>query len=421
MALDDENYQSFLQTLAFADQLSVFQNENLTEIQKFLEQSATDLMDHVTNLSKQSESKRDAANDLMEKAHLNPSRATAHSIAANQKAVDQIIEEAQEGASTDDAEAVLAAHKRREGSKFSKNIEAIVILEEKLTKIFHDLAGALSEEDVLHQLLRNIGGNQDYITGIHQDLPQHLKDAQEVRGLSKRLTALVDKLEKQCKSTEELRLFQSVFRNVELGIENLNGFKEAGHLARFLFLRFRYHHFLGKQLESIRQGYARIIDQAMDMIYQINSTQDDSNKHANSMMLKVNESAFANQSMEKFEEQEASFLEGIPHEERPHKEFAVTRELLTQMNADVGDHLMSMMGALSVGDVIAQRINNIIAFNGAISKICHHMSENPEGHLTFACVAETKQACLKFIRKKFVTEEERKLFESLFGHDHQAA
>ncbi len=410
MTTSDDQIQAFVSINRFLDKMGLLVNRNLGEIQGFLNSSAVELLEVAAVVTRITNERKTEAERLLTDAHLNPTSDVAEMAGKNQSSVDAIIDSALDGKIDDTAVEHEKEHalQRRESSQLSKRVEAIHLLEISLGELLNQLAGSLSSEDVMHQLLRNIIVNHFACSPLFNSRSESTEMIQPAQFRS----ALIDlhqRLKHQCKSTEESMMFDQAFSGISIETKSSEG-REQDDLFSFFDFRKRYHDFLDLQLLTIREGYSKIIDDAMTTIFKINSAQDTSKKHASSIMAQQAGGGFQNVSAEQHAVGTGELLEGIDIKRRSLTELSMSKDLLDQMDNEVGEAIVRMMGSLSVGDVIAQRINNVVAINEAMQKIVSHIMSDIPQRLTTASVGSIIESCQNYTKKLFVSEEERKIF-----------
>ena len=171
-----------------------------------------------------------------------------------------------------------------------------------------------------------------------------------------------------------------------------------------------------EQLVMLSEGYSEIIDKAMNSVSEMSQTSSEFKKHADSMMVKGANDQFSNQSMSDHEKNESElFSEAEQSEKRGLTKFNVPKEMLANLDDEMGNHLVMMMGSLSVGDVVAQRVENLSTISQGMLKIIVHVLEDPQNRLDPEKLNKISADYLAFMKKTFVSSEERKTFDIIFA------
>lgn len=95
--------------------------------------------------------------------------------------------------------------------------------------------------------------------------------------------------------------------------------------------------------------------------------------------------------------------------------FSKQMEAVSGLENDVKSVLVSIMGALSMDDVIAARLDHLVialnAFNLGLSKIL----ENYESSMSPIVIQEFRGVVLTQVYRSYTTEEEKEVFHKVFG------
>jgi dsDNA-specific endonuclease/ATPase MutS2 len=131
----------------------------LSESRQVMMDTISKIMETIVDLSTETEDKKKEANEILNKIFLEPDKEMADVIASTQKNVDDIFESVNEN--SDDNSQILENKARRMGSKFTKHMEAIATIDDKLKNIIFHMTGTLSSDDQIGQKLEHL------ITSLH--------------------------------------------------------------------------------------------------------------------------------------------------------------------------------------------------------------------------------------------------------------
>lgn len=415
--MQDSQYKAFLKNNSFLSMMMLYIEKSLEDIKVSAAESTAKLMESSLEMGQLSSQRKAEAEKMMSQAHFSPDTDLEKEIEANQQDVDSILEEAKSTSQEDgevDSKEVARAQARRAGGKFSKNIEAISMYEEKLTEILVKMAGSLSNEDVMKQLLENVILGQEALIKFFSSMPTDLSDPMLGKDIEDMIKDIVEESQKRCRSTQERRALEASLKRYNGSIDTFDRINNLSQVAGVLNFVFSYSHFLKTLIGMLKSGYSDIIETATDSIYAINDSASAMKFHADSLMRQSEEGDFKNVSMSQVEQEEDSiFGDSVDTKSHNPDILVIPKGILENMDVDVGNQLMTMMGCLSIGDVIGQRIGNINKAFDALHRILNFFQTDLDRKLNPATTDKIHKDCIAFIKKTFVTEEERILFEDL--------
>lgn len=412
--MQESQYKAFTISNSFLATVIHFIEKSLSEIKDAATESTGQLMDSSIEMGKVSSKRKAEAEKMMAETHLNPDENLSKEIESHQQDVDAIMDAAMgDSASSSELspDEVARAQSRREGGKFSKNVEAISKYEEKLTEILVKMAGSLSNEDVMKQLLENVVIGQVDLIAFLQIFPDTSANSPKGSEIITHMNKILADTKKRCRSTEEKKALNSAYNGFEEKLQTDVGVTSLGQISNIIDYTLRYSAFLKTLIGILKTGYSDIIENATTGIYAINDSATEMKEHANSVMRQGERGEFKNQSMSDFEKEEESMF-GEQKESTPINSeiFTLPKGMLANMDDDVGNQLMTMMGCLSIGDVIGQRIGNLNTACDALHRILLFLQKNMEEKLEPEKMKKINSDCAAYIKKSFVTEEERLLF-----------
>ena len=417
--MEDPKYEAFKMGGIFFTKIISYIEQSLFSIRSSATESTGKIMDAAMEMSTISRKRKEEAEKMMQDMHLNPDKNMEKELEQHQKDVDDILESAMQGGDSKESSHDLErARSRREGGKFSKNVEAISMYEEKLTQILVSMSGSLSNEDVMKQLLENIvDGGKDLADFLGEISLQAKIDGKSVND---KMGSIIANSKKRCKSVREKKGLEEAFSNFKTSMAIDEKTSNMVNITNIIGFSLSYNLYIKSLLKVLKEGYSDIIDAATQSIYSINDSASQMKTHANSIMMQTKDGGFENQSMSDYEKEQGSLFPQIEKQnldaqkEAKLELFSVPKDLLAGMDDQVGNQMMDVMGSLSVGDVISQRINNIYRTCEALQKIFHFLYDDLENRLDTKTLSKVQKDCEDYIRSTFVTEEERILFNTLF-------
>jgi hypothetical protein len=95
--------------------------------------------------------------------------------------------------------------------------------------------------------------------------------------------------------------------------------------------------------------------------------------------------------------------------------FTAHLENISKVDSSVQDVLFAMMGALSADDVISQRLQHVTASIQALKVGLSYVLIDFEGRFSTKEVSRLRKDLLRVTYSHYSTNEERRIFEQLFG------
>jgi hypothetical protein len=100
--------------------------------------------------------------------------------------------------------------------------------------------------------------------------------------------------------------------------------------------------------------------------------------------------------------------------------FSKKMESMSTLDASVAGLLTTMMGALSAGDVIFQRIEHLTRSLNAMNLGLSYVLLDVNARFNHAAIMKLKQDLLSYTYRQYSSEEERAIHESVVSTDHAA-
>lgn len=159
-----DNKEGFLaskELIEFLRQYMSVMEKQLNEIRAIMISTTKGVMGEIEKMSANTEVGKKQAEDMLTNLYLNPDDGAKELVGSIQDAVDDIVNQAQEGAvhegsSEVNEDEVLRMKIRRFGGVFSKHMEALSTLDDNIKEVLLSIMGALSTDDVIDQKLDHV-------------------------------------------------------------------------------------------------------------------------------------------------------------------------------------------------------------------------------------------------------------------------
>lgn len=201
--------------------------------------------------------------------------------------------------------------------------------------------------------------------------------------------------------------------------------KESFLAAKILVDFIRDFTFLAEQqLLAIRGLMESTVEEIMTSVNNISSTADDHISQASKVMLKDDQTdKFREVSTEEVDQKEAQ-LSSSRDEKRIALEnqlrrsggiFSKKMEALSTMDENVQDVLIKVVGAVSMDDVMGQRLSHVIHSIYLLRTGLARVVKNKGEFNTQKSVKQFRNELLTEVYRSYTAEEEKKIFHDIFG------
>ncbi len=362
-------------------------------------------MDGITRVSEFVDHARKHAENLMENVSFVPGEEAAQMMQHAQDSVDAIFSAALSENSDELMNSDSSGQRRRAGGKFSKRVEAISMLATRVEDTLMSLVGALSADDVIRQQLQNIYDITSHVDQSLGNLDRKPDEYFSVDAVQQFQKGILSFALNHYKSTEEKLHFRKVFHHFKMEEPpQAKPHRElAAHLITFLA---DMGHLLGEHVNHSNRLITETVDHAMAAIDQLNQSSIAGRKHADSALMQL-DGKRVEKSLKEIEENEGNTV-GSP------RAFDSADQIFDKLSNDLERFMMELMGALSIDDVVQQRMDALAQCFVVLSRHLSEIASNLEGELTRTQVSNHLSTILEITLKKYRSKAERDAFEKIY-------
>ncbi|MBP9708222.1 MAG: hypothetical protein KBD78_11295, partial [Oligoflexales bacterium] len=341
------------------------------------------IMECIDQISQMSQKNKELAEKTMLEAHLEPDDKSKKAMQAAQAAIDDILNMVENPGLSDLeiskdnlSNSIDHANTRRRSGRFSKSVEALSGVAGDYVKTLKQIMGILSAEDVIVQRIKHVS---IAMSAIEKELAYFDRDF-ETKFNNSNIEKFSEKIKtttmKQFTQSEEQFIFDKTFNKAFDELKKaFSGHQECRDPYIFLLFIQCFSILMRKQMQAVKDGISDALSKAMMGIMEINSVADKKKQHANAILVrkKGETNSFEVKDVEKVAQEEGMQKGDL----KGHTELLNRpAEILAKMDADISNFVMTMMGELSIEDVIGQQLDHVIAAIAAQEKLIEIVLSN---------------------------------------------
>ena len=300
---------------------------------------------------------------------------------ATQKGVQQDVDDLIDIASTNPQEASNFDREiDQSGSEFVKGMEAVSIIEKKVTTILFKLMGALSADDVIRQNLQAIMDCCEHIRkfnhrACHLDLsgPGTLLDSP--------LRELDRGMREAFRSTRETSIYE---RHALVTTHTLT----CSVIPEMLLVFKKTSRIMGELVLDLEKHFIKTIEDINDEMANLIQSARDGEAHARAKMRNTGE-GFRN-------------VEGAKLKE----------SILTEFSKELSEEAVNLLGVLSVGDVCSQKLVVLYKLFNTEDQLVDRSVTSIRSFIFY--MEHELEASLQKSRSHFISEDSKQIFDSIF-------
>jgi hypothetical protein len=183
-----------------------------------------------------------------------------------------------------------------------------------------------------------------------------------------------------------------------------------------------------QQLVSIRVLMERTVADIMDSVTSMSAVTDEKKMKANEVLVKDKTSqGFVSSSSKELEKDEKAILDPTSNDSlrkdylenklmRTGGLFSKHMEAISGLDRDLQNMIAKIIGAVSVDDVIAQRLSHIIAGMHQLQMELATLLANYKANASVEAIKLFRNRVLTQIYLSYTSEDERLIFHKIFGH-----
>lgn len=363
------------------------------------------IMDGINHVSGIDERYKNEAEQALVATSMTPDTVTRAAMTAAQDAIDDVFAAAMaeaQGAAPVAAKRDDKRDVRTKGGKFSKSIEALSGVSGNLVQSLMTIMGTLSMEDVIAQKLAHISNT---VHTLALELGHLLIDfdSRFTQGHIKTFESTMKAFaQKQYSSVAEQKIFDTLFGGPQpaaLPDENRETAEFLAFLHKFTLL-------MKLQMQAVKAEITASLGGAMSGIMDINGAVEKKKAHANAIFVKDNDGSG------KFTVGSADAAASLTDDSALNS----APVMLIKMDAEVTAHVIKMMGELSIEDVVAQRLDHVIAAFQAGEKLIDYIVVNLKNRMTVDDVRTLTTSLLEQLWRQYTMESEKDAFIAVFSY-----
>jgi hypothetical protein len=183
-----------------------------------------------------------------------------------------------------------------------------------------------------------------------------------------------------------------------------------------------------QQLVSIRVLMEKTVADVMDSVMSMNNVATEKKVKANEVLVKDKSShSFVSSSSKELEKNETQILSGQADDSlrknylenklmRTGGLFSKHMEAISGLDHDLQNIITKIMGAVSVDDVIAQRLSHVISSMNHLQKELSQLLVNFKQNARAESIKGFRNKVLTQVYLSYTSEDERLIFHRIFGH-----
>ena len=356
-------------------------------VQESIAKSLAKVTQGLADLGDVSAALRQKAETSFEKSYLDPDLIQASKHQEIQDQVDAVLNQLNNGEETG------AQQINQIGSEYNKGLEAVSILDQKVSAILFDLMGALSADDVIGQriacLIAIIRKEQEFIKNfLDFGSPKMM-----VTDLDSWCQTLHDSCRSFLKTAEDERVFDtSVGGKLALTFGNMDALQTWAQVLNYVG---GYVSFNCGILISIEKLFAATIEAANNAIYSLDSSAQGGRDHAKSKVRRQASGDFAS----------------IVVDNNNH----VGSQMVEEASDEVSKGIFEMMGVLSIGDVVGQRLGTTVQLSTELKELIDKFNIDVKSGGLQKLTEERIKESIKISKTFFTNETDKKIFNSIFN------
>jgi phage-related protein len=171
---------------------------------------------------------------------------------------------------------------------------------------------------------------------------------------------------------------------------------------------------LDQHIAMVRKILLGTVDQAMAGVMAINSATDFKMKKADEVLVQDKASAFVSKSAKDIDQSFKNPAEKVKH---VHESLSNHMQSLSNLDDSVKNFVFSIMGNLSIDDVIRQRLEHVstslVALREGVQQILNEYSTG--SRVNESNIEKVQMEMMKRVFSCFTMEEEKQIFNKVFG------